>query len=45
MEKTTVYRMPMGENLFEEEFTVGALGTTSTQICELTEVPIFMYVI
>jgi len=26
MEKTTVYRMPMGENLFEEEFTVEALS-------------------
>jgi IS5 family transposase len=26
MEKTTIYRRPMGENLFEEEFTVEALS-------------------
>ena len=26
MEKTTIYRKPMGESLFEEEFTVEALS-------------------
>jgi len=26
MEKTTVYRRPMGESLFEEDFTVEALS-------------------
>lgn len=26
MQKTTLYRKPMGENLFEEEFTIDALS-------------------
>jgi len=26
MQKTTIYRRPMGENLFEEEFTIEALS-------------------
>ena len=26
MQKSTIYRKPMGENLFEEEFTIDALS-------------------
>lgn len=26
MQKSTIYRKPMGENLFEEEFTIEALS-------------------
>ena len=26
MQKTTIYRKPMGENLFEEEFTIDAVS-------------------
>lgn len=26
MQKTTIYRRPMGENLFEEELTIDALS-------------------
>ena len=34
MKKTTIYRRPMDENLFEEELTIGALFGMIPVICE-----------
>ena len=33
MQKTTIYRKPMGENLFEEEFTIEALSQMGDRRC------------
>lgn len=35
MQKTTIYRQPMGENLFEEEFTVEALSQMGNPLEQL----------
>lgn len=37
MEKTTVYRRPMGENLFEEEFTTEALSKMGNPLERLSK--------
>lgn len=44
MQKTTIYRQPMGENLFEEEFTVEALsqmGNPLEQLASLVDFEMF----
>ena len=35
MQKTTIYRKPMGENLFEEEFTIEALSQMGNPLEQL----------
>ncbi len=37
MKKTTIYRKPMGENLFEEEFTIDALSALGNPLEELSK--------
>ncbi|MBR1498933.1 MAG: IS5/IS1182 family transposase, partial [Bacteroidaceae bacterium] len=37
MEKTKIYRRPMGENLFEEELTVEALSAMGNPLERLSE--------
>ena len=44
MQKTTIYRKPMGENLFEEEFTIDALsqmGNPLEQLAALVDFEMF----
>ena len=44
MQKTTIYRKPMGENLFEEEFTIEALsqmGNPLEQLAALVDFEMF----
>lgn len=44
MQKTTIYRKPMGENLFEEEFTIEALsqmGNPLEQLSSLVDFEMF----
>ena len=36
MQKTTIYRKPMGENLFEEEFTIEALSQMGNPLEKLS---------
>lgn len=36
MKKTTIYRKPMKENLFEEEFTVNALSAMGNPLEQLS---------
>ena len=44
MQKTTIYRRPMGENLFEEDFTIAALsqlGNPLEQLAALVDFEMF----
>lgn len=44
MQKTTIYRKPMGETLFEEEFTIEALsqmGNPLEQLAALVDFEMF----
>ena len=44
MQKSTIYRKPMGENLFEEEFTIEALsqmGNPLEQLSSLVDFEMF----
>ena len=46
MQKTTIYRKPMGENLFEEEFTIEALsrmGNPLEQLAALVDFEMFRH--
>ena len=41
MQKYTIYRKPMGENLFEEEFTIDALSQMGNPLLLLTTISLW----